>query len=614
MPYNYQLIQIKQKSLEAFNHLQFLSTIIEKDIDKKTIYKKEIDNLLPLEKILYIKNKNYFKEYVLLAIEACRYLGSPIHQSVNEFSSSPSVFTDHGSTHAYSVVKITNILTETVSPSKDLSIISQTEAFILLVSAWIHDIGMFVHLPGFTKEDIRKYHGKVSGNLFGFIVDNKNKNFPIAKKYLTEIVLVAAAHQTKIEFSNLINYKSDKIRLVLLGALLRLADALDIDEYRADRAFFSFLEDFFGDPNDTSFFEWSVNFCTKYLNKRTQILSKTNNYKLTFDKAFIETIKKYKETEYKRIFENSTSSVDSIIKDLQECEEKVKDIYEYSFSTYIKYYILDHINSFTKNTNDPLLTNLKDFLLENLSIKISSSEQVPLKDLDPKNRETYVNIYDNKSVFWVSSINQDNNITERFKALKSAIAKNKKVISSENPNNFELLLFVYDNEFNKLRLISSPNLFNNNYITENQEYKKNPIKFQKDLGKDVCIPIKCGIIGFIAWSGLAEIVEKEWQDPRASYSKYDNLLRLHNLMIFNVFEEITKADGKKENKFLGVFLLNFDQSKKEEWDYFTSNFINVADNNNVINSFSISNFLMNKLGGEIEFKELVKALQPHKVK
>jgi len=135
-------------------------------------------------------------------------------------------YTDHGERHCENVErKLDEIIPESIK--KDLN---QYEVFILLCSVWLHDIGMMVCEEGESIEDVRlKHHQRAPKVIYERFSELFNES---ERAVIGEI---ARAHRD-IDVSTLDetrtlergNLGSQKIRIQLLAALLRLADACDI--------------------------------------------------------------------------------------------------------------------------------------------------------------------------------------------------------------------------------------------------------------------------------------------------------------------------------------------------------------------------------------------------
>jgi len=133
----------------------------------------------------------------------------------------PKWYTDHGRGHSERVIE--NI--DRINPQNLLKL-NSTEAYILLCSAWLHDIA-----TAFSK-DYKHHH------ILGKEFIEKDKIFDnlLLGSVRSYIALIVEAHRREQKIDQLpesVIIGKDVVRLQLLVALLRLADALDITEARA---------------------------------------------------------------------------------------------------------------------------------------------------------------------------------------------------------------------------------------------------------------------------------------------------------------------------------------------------------------------------------------------
>ncbi|MCU0286908.1 MAG: HD domain-containing protein, partial [Acidobacteria bacterium] len=150
-------------------------------------------------------------------------------------------YTDHGAYHSKEVVKMMDKLVEKITRP-----INSDEAFVLLASAWLHDIGMLNNTDPLTgsylnDKEIRNRHGELSERV---IENYKDKifhhNIVNAKTLITSIKLVCRHHDQAKETFEDINDAAEEdieeagqIRKKLLISILRLADLLDLRKNRA---------------------------------------------------------------------------------------------------------------------------------------------------------------------------------------------------------------------------------------------------------------------------------------------------------------------------------------------------------------------------------------------
>lgn len=135
-------------------------------------------------------------------------------------------FTKHEHLHSKSILKLLRRLI-------DYEKLSKYEAFLLDASAWCHDIGMLLRNGELDEiEVIRKNHAKRSGEY----IREKWEEMGFSNEPEADLVAkICEVHQSSGELEQVeeeTTYRSDKIRLQFLAALLRFADALDADERR----------------------------------------------------------------------------------------------------------------------------------------------------------------------------------------------------------------------------------------------------------------------------------------------------------------------------------------------------------------------------------------------
>lgn len=198
---------------------------------------------MKLREILQQKNENY---YVRL-----KNVISKLEESYLRFSTLP-YFTSHGIDHSESIEKII----ESLIPENKKQDLNEVELFILLCSIYFHDVGMAVQLEGDEQreneskreyqqrlESIRRTHSERAHN---FIIE-KYEKFGLDKGTALSIAEICRAHSdikyldrpwvyTYDELSQKAHVKAVEkfdVRMLFIAALLRLADELDLDYYRA---------------------------------------------------------------------------------------------------------------------------------------------------------------------------------------------------------------------------------------------------------------------------------------------------------------------------------------------------------------------------------------------
>jgi hypothetical protein len=177
-----------------------------------------------LEK-LNLDQKNYYEN---LKNELCKagLLGSAIAQ----------YYTDHGRGHSERIIE--NF--DRIIP-KNLRL-NSTEAYILLCSAWLHDIATAFQEPGKTPAEIYKSH-HIRGK--EFIENDPALNNLLLSSARPYIAMITEKHRREEKIDGLpesVFIGKDRVRIRLLTALLRLADALDITEARASELRSAFVK------------------------------------------------------------------------------------------------------------------------------------------------------------------------------------------------------------------------------------------------------------------------------------------------------------------------------------------------------------------------------------
>lgn len=473
-----------------------------------------------------IKNTKFWNKYVSI-VKHCTtsFLGSQIHIAVNRMEKDSSdLWTDHGPDHAYHVLKIVDELYNRFK--SDWLITDKEHFFILISSVWCHDLGMFGKRLFFSINEQRQYHGRLSGNILYAMKYHLDKEFIQNRKKLTtneinKIALVCATHQSNCSLG-ILNHKR---KLLLLGSILRLADALDIGIHRATYEFYNYFNELYGKPSNSSNFEWIVN---RLLTRNAIEVNETEiKYNIEIPEQFRDDLKNHKISNYRQEFSKDEFEI---------YESKFVDV----LKRYIKFYLLDHIISIEKQINPPELKWLKRFKQFSLIINGEGNSF----DIELKNRKKYQNILNKKKKFWMNMVNIDKNIANRLKKIRCGA-------SIEN-----LYLFLFDFESNQLQLWASQDFYEDD---NNDDYFR-------DLQK-IRIPIKCGIVGYVAWSGINESVSQLRYDWRETYGTDDEKLELEHIQFRNLIS--------KDREIYGVILFNFRDIKYSE--NFSNNFWPLGD-------------------------------------
>ncbi len=145
---------------------------------------------------------------------------------------SPFFYTPHDTTHSKGVIEGIHKLIPDAQ-----KVLSENEYFLLIASAWLHDIGM---IPGLFQDDskvpddkdeylrIRASHHLRSRE---YIIKEHNR-FGLSEKEAKMVGLICKYHRRREDITEVSNLYD--IRLQVLAAYLRLADAIHIDSSRVE--------------------------------------------------------------------------------------------------------------------------------------------------------------------------------------------------------------------------------------------------------------------------------------------------------------------------------------------------------------------------------------------
>lgn len=155
-------------------------------------------------------------------------------EGLQVLSTDESYYTDHGVGHIQRVISKLEALDALLRIP-----VNEKEAFILLVAAYFHDIGMFLgRREGEDAETARREHHRRGADIIQKL--NDEHYLDIDSPELSIIKKVIEAHRVidlkELPESQMI--EGIKIRTRLLGALLRIADSCDCDRSRAPKAIF----------------------------------------------------------------------------------------------------------------------------------------------------------------------------------------------------------------------------------------------------------------------------------------------------------------------------------------------------------------------------------------
>jgi hypothetical protein len=148
-------------------------------------------------------------------------------------------YTDHGIGHLERVLEKLALLSPFLAEE-----MNSREIFLLLVAAYCHDLGMFLgRRDGEDPSQTRREHHIRSAELVRGLVDDHHIDLEHFELPIVQSLIRAHRVINLDEIQEEQQIGNDKIRTQLLGALLRIADACDIDHRRAPESIFAFYED-----------------------------------------------------------------------------------------------------------------------------------------------------------------------------------------------------------------------------------------------------------------------------------------------------------------------------------------------------------------------------------
>ena len=166
-------------------------------------------------------------------------LSQPVPQERQALQSESDFYTDHGIGH------LERVLEKLAALAPFLAVeITPRELFLLLVAAYCHDLGMFLgRRDGEDPSQTRREHHIRSAELVRDLADDHRINLQPFELPIVQSLIKAHRIINLDEIQEEQQIGNDRIRTQLLGALLRIADACDIDHRRAPEAIFAFYED-----------------------------------------------------------------------------------------------------------------------------------------------------------------------------------------------------------------------------------------------------------------------------------------------------------------------------------------------------------------------------------
>lgn len=179
------------------------------------------------------KDKGLYIEYTNVAHN--------LKNNILEFSQMHSkYFTSHGLLHIENVIDQLNVMI----PDAILKEMNPLEIFILLCSAWLHDIGMLINKDGkgriLSDHEIRDTHHELARDF----ICKKHSKLGLYDPNIARIIAdVCYCHRKVVDIQKYLPNDIEmvgtfKVRVRLLAAILRLADAMDVTSKRSPEIIF----------------------------------------------------------------------------------------------------------------------------------------------------------------------------------------------------------------------------------------------------------------------------------------------------------------------------------------------------------------------------------------
>ncbi len=192
-----------------------------------------------MEKKLEEDNPVLFAKFVTLQAFVDQILSGQIPNALQAVATPTEFFTDHGPQHLNRVLSKLDALSSFV-PDK----LNQREQFVLLVATYCHDLGMFLgRLPNESPNETRIHHHERSADLLDRLVRDGYVNLDTFETSVTKHIVTAHRSVNLDEVPETHDFPQFSVRTRLLSAMLRIADACDLDHTRAPEAVFRFLID-----------------------------------------------------------------------------------------------------------------------------------------------------------------------------------------------------------------------------------------------------------------------------------------------------------------------------------------------------------------------------------
>jgi hypothetical protein len=425
-------------------------------------------------------------------------LGGISHICTNDFRGHEGaiIWTDHGPKHSERIIELLNVLFDLQKvKARNISV---EEKCALLCAAYLHDVGMFVRHPNFPDLDVqRKYHGMVARYLVPYIPLQTHKRD--LKKRLTNmrsmIAEICELHQASTGCVKVAASENSG----LLGNLLLLADALDISKKRVDEGLpLKSMVENFTTISPMSDAEWWVNSSVEALTIDVGS-GKTLHVKVT---ASAEALREW----YGRARPNWNQKMPVLVTGLRD---------------YIKRYLDVHWSAVKKrkDADNPIQKLVINMWLggECWDDKLLPREILP---------------YDEPQKFMVDHLNA-------CVSSNAVLGPLRRVMKAAKADH--VYLFVYDAMEDAIRYVANDAVARANWGTPRVREKKAQVMSRQR------VPNKHGIIGHVAYCGIAEDVEDLGRDPRRCLAAEDKNLGLRAVMFYPLIAK---------NQLYGVVMVN----------------------------------------------------------
>ena len=164
----------------------------------------------------------------------------PPPEALSLLSTGEAYFTDHGESHLQRVQEKASNLIRSAGIS-----LNCCEAFLLSLSIWTHDVGMLFSLREHEPiEEVRQVHHERTSEVLARIQQAMGlSELPAVLRPLLSTISSAHSRRVRIEDIPVESIVGrHRVRTQLLGAILRIADACDIDFRRAPESIFELYE------------------------------------------------------------------------------------------------------------------------------------------------------------------------------------------------------------------------------------------------------------------------------------------------------------------------------------------------------------------------------------